>query len=192
MLVVTASDVWTSSKESLLEPPRFCTLALPIFWHNPSLHNPMKTPKNILIVITFFCALAGLPFSAPAACTPEQEHEVLELFKQWNASLLTGNAARVDSNYASDAVLIPTLSNQIRHTSAERIAYFKDDFLPKKPSGKIDKYYLRCLGDIAINSGLYTFTFGNGSKQQARYTFVYQKRDGKWLIIEHHSSKMPQ
>lgn len=153
----------------------------------------MKTPKNILIAASLFLALAASPLPASSDCSPEQEREILALFKQWNDSLEAGNAAKVDANYAPDAVLIPTLSNQIRTTSAERVAYFKDEFLPKTPSGKIDTSYLKCIGDIAINSGLYTFTFGDGSKAQARYTFVYQKqRDGKWLIIEHHSSKMPQ
>ncbi|MCT8368189.1 nuclear transport factor 2 family protein, partial [Xanthomonas citri] len=33
---------------------------------------------------------------------------------------------------------------------------------------------------------------GNKSSVQARYTFVYEKRDGKWLIINHHSSAMPE
>lgn len=154
----------------------------------------MKTQRNILIAAGLFLALAGSPpASASPACTPKQEAEILALFAQWDRSLATGDAAKVDANYARDAILIPTLSNQIRHTPAERIAYFRDEFLPKKPSGKIDKHYLKCIGDVGINSGLYTFTFGDGSKTQARYTFVYQKqRDGRWLIIEHHSSKMPK
>ena len=154
----------------------------------------MKTQRNILFATTLFFALAASPLAATlSACTPQQEAEILALFTQWNTSLETGNAAKVEANYARDAVLIPTLSNEIRHTPAERIAYFKEEFLPKKPSGKIDKHYLKCIGDIAINSGLYTFTFGDGTKARARYTFVYQKqRDGKWLIIEHHSSKMPK
>ena len=154
----------------------------------------MKTQRNILIAATVFLALAASPLAATSStCTPQQEADILALFAQWNRSLATGDAATVDANYARDAVLIPTLSNQVRHTPGERIAYFKEEFLPKKPSGKIDKHYLKCSGDIAINSGLYTFTFGDGTKASARYTFVYQKqRDGKWLIIEHHSSKMPK
>ncbi len=153
----------------------------------------MKTQRNIILAASLFFALAGsTPAFASAACTPQQEAEILELFAEWNRSLATGDAVKVDANYARDAVLIPTLSNEIRHTPAGRILYFKDEFLPKEPSGKIDKHYLKCSGDIAINSGLYTFTFGDGTKARARYTFVYQKRDGKWLIIEHHSSKMPK
>nr|WP_309546648.1 SgcJ/EcaC family oxidoreductase [Xanthomonas vasicola] len=42
----------------------------------------------------------------------------------------------------------------------------------------------------------YTFTLtdkdGRKSNVQARYTFVYEKRDGKWLIINHHNSAMPE
>ena len=152
----------------------------------------MKTPRNILLAASLFFALAGLPLLASAACTQKQESEILALFEQWDASLATGDAAKVDANYAQDAILIPTLSNEIRHTPAGRIAYFRERFLPKKPRGKIVKHYLRCIGDIAINSGLYAFTYNGGAPQPARYTFVYRKFGNRWLIIEHHSSAMPE
>ena len=156
----------------------------------------MKTHRNILIAVSLFFALAAPPpASSSSDCTEAEKTKILALFDEWNRSL-GGTAETVDANYAPDAILIPTLSKDIRDTSTGRIAYFKDEFLPKKPSGKIDKSYVRCFGDIAINSGLYTFTFRDGTTKetQARYTFVYQRQspDDKWLIIEHHSSKMPK
>jgi uncharacterized protein (TIGR02246 family) len=159
----------------------------------------MKTQRNISIVACLLFALSGCctnfdrtPASAPHAATTEQKSEILALFDQWNKSLATGSPTAVAANYAPDAILLPTVSNKVRATQAERIDYF-EHFLKKKPHGVIDKAYVRIYGDIAINSGIYTFTFGDGSKVQARYTFVYQKQsDGKWLIIEHHSSAMPE
>lgn len=48
--------------------------------------------------------------------------------------------------------------------------------------------------DVVANMGIYTFTMGaSGAKVQARFTYTYKKQaDGKWLIIEHHSSVMPE
>lgn len=117
--------------------------------------------------------------------------EVLALFDQWNASLATGDPQKVAANYAPDAVLIPTVSGKVRKTQDTRVDYFTY-FLKGKPRGKIDRATVRVFETIAINSGLYTFTFADGHKVSARYTFVYEKQpDGKWLIIEHHSSKLP-
>jgi hypothetical protein len=44
----------------------------------------------------------------------------------------------------------------------------------------------------ALDAGIYTFTFGNGNKVRARYTFTYVLQDGKWLISSQHSSEMPE
>lgn len=49
--------------------------------------------------------------------------------------------------------------------------------------------------NTAIDTGLYTFTFtaddGTQTFADARYTFVYEKVHGEWLIINHHSSLLP-
>jgi uncharacterized protein (TIGR02246 family) len=87
--------------------------------------------------------------------------------------------------------LLPTVSNKVRHNHEEIEDYFVH-FLAKIPSGKIDESNVRIFNDIAINSGVYTFTFADGSAVQARYTYVYKKDDGRWLIKEHHSSQMPE
>jgi len=49
--------------------------------------------------------------------------------------------------------------------------------------------------DHALVSGLYTFRVNEGGAPvviPARYSFVYEKDDGKWMIVEHHSSKVPE
>ncbi len=163
----------------------------------------MKSPKPILFAAALLLTLAGCssidrspvlspPASRATALPSSSKAEILALFDQWNKSLATGNPAAVAANYAPDAILIPTVSNKVRRTDAERIDYF-EHFLLKKPVGKLDQPNVRIFGDIALNSGLYTFTYQDGSKTRARYTFVYKKQsDGRWLIIEHHSSKLPE
>ena len=53
---------------------------------------------------------------------------------------------------------------------------------------------VQVLGDTAINTGYYTLTsHRNGTTAQlpARFTFVYQLRQGHWMIVAHHSSALP-
>ena len=117
-----------------------------------------------------------------------------ELFDRWNAALATGDPDAVTLLYADDAILLPTVSNQVRHTSAEIRAYFVD-FLRKRPRGTIDEANVRELGEIAVNSGVYSFTLaenGVDTVVPCRFTFVYRRRGDGWAIIEHHSSRMPE
>ena len=45
---------------------------------------------------------------------------------------------------------------------------------------------------VISNSGIYTFTFGiDGTKVQARFTYVYKKVGDEWKILSHHSSQLP-
>jgi hypothetical protein len=53
---------------------------------------------------------------------------------------------------------------------------------------------IRVYGNTAINTGYYTFSYvkdGQPRTIPARYSFVYVKQGGKWLIVDHHSSAMP-
>ena len=117
--------------------------------------------------------------------------DIQTLFEAWNNALQTGDPKNVVSLYETNAILLPTVSNQVRHNHAEIEDYFVH-FLAKEPQGKIDESNVRTFGDMAINSGIYTFTFKEGVTVQARFTFVYRWNGQRWMIVEHHSSAMPE
>ncbi len=117
--------------------------------------------------------------------------EILHLFHEWNGALQTGDASIVTALYDVEGILLPTVSNQVRYTHDEISDYF-ESFLARRPQGQIDHSNVRLLGNLAINSGTYTFTFNDGSEINARYTFVYRWSGERWMILEHHSSQMPE
>ena len=87
-----------------------------------------------------------------------QDREIAGLFDRWNSALQTGNPQSVVSLYAPNAVLQPTVSNQVRSTHAQIQDYF-EHFLAGKPVGQINYREIRHLGpDAAMDSGVYTFT----------------------------------
>lgn len=129
------------------------------------------------------------------APTDAREAQIASLFDTWNAALATGDADTVAKLYATDAVLEPTVSNQVRTTPAEIKDYFVK-FLKSKPQGTINYRQIRILGDdAALDTGVYTFDLvrdGKHQKVHARYTYVYRKDAGGWKILNHHSSAMPE
>lgn len=125
-------------------------------------------------------------------CHFPTEQEVAALFERWNRSLLSGDPAQVVANYAEDAILLPTVSNQPRLTQAERQDYF-EHFLADKPSGQIDLRRIETGCNSAVDAGLYTFTFARtGASVSGRYSYSYRWDGEQWLITSHHSSKMPE
>jgi len=123
--------------------------------------------------------------------------QIAGLFDTWNQALQTGDSEKVASLYAKDAVLLPTVSNKVRSNHAEIVDYF-DKFLQSKPVGKKVKTIVDILDkDSAIDTGIYEFTLtdkatGQKSVVEARYTYAYEKIDGKWKIVNHHASAMPE
>lgn len=120
----------------------------------------------------------------------EKEQEILSLFDDWDRALQTGEPSQVVKLYDENAVLLPTLSNQVRRSHPEIVDYFTQ-FLARKSHGTINETNIRIFGELAISSGVYTFLFDEVDEVQARFTFVYRWNGAKWLIVEHHSSRMP-
>ncbi|KAI8475222.1 MAG: hypothetical protein J3K34DRAFT_517475 [Monoraphidium minutum] len=131
----------------------------------------------------------------PVIGTDDDRAEVAGLFDRWNAALATGDPKAVAALYASDGVLLPTVSNKVRTTPEEIEDYFAA-FLQLQPQGVINESSVRILAEgTAIHSGVYTFDIvrdGTPQEVEARFSFTYKKIDGEWLIVDHHSSGMPE
>lgn len=117
----------------------------------------------------------------------EENPDLLRLFNDWNQALKSKIPERVADLYAPNAILVPTRSNDIRSTRGEIVQYFQK-FLVDEPSAELVRPFLGRYGDTPTNSGIYKFTFGDGSTALARYTFVYVWHVDRWLIATHHSS----
>jgi uncharacterized protein (TIGR02246 family) len=118
--------------------------------------------------------------------------EVRSLFSLWNNALATENPEVVADRYASNAILLPTVSDEPR-TTKEGITDYFINFLKNKPQGVILDGVTLSGPDWAEDAGVYEFTMGaDGSRVMARYSFVYVKEGGEWKIAHHHSSAMPE
>ena len=151
----------------------------------------------LLLTGTAAYASAGTATAHHGTASAEPtKKQILALFDRWNATLATGDADKVADLYAPDGVLLPTVSPKIRTTHAEIADYF-EHFLENKPVGRKDRSVVDILDrNTAVDAGLYTFTLTDpdtGVKREvkARYTYLYEKIGGKWLIVNHHSSVLP-
>lgn len=144
--------------------------------------------------------VAAVNTQVVAANPEESKTEVAATTQTWIDTVTSGKPTVVDdvvALYSPDAILWATVSEQKRDSAQELRDYF--EVFAKLPNLKAEGYkpVIRVYDNVAINSGYYTFTYdGEGGKKKvvpARYTFVYKKgNDGKWMIVEHHSSAIPK
>ncbi|HEY7650522.1 MAG TPA: SgcJ/EcaC family oxidoreductase [Methylomirabilota bacterium] len=136
----------------------------------------------------------ALLLAAPAASAGDKE-DVAAAAAEWTKLFVDDNPDAILALYAKDAVLWGTLSPTRRETPAALREYFVAAF-KALPGHKVTfgDQLIRVYGNTAINTGYYTFSYvkdGQPRTIPARYSFVYVKQGGKWLIVDHHSSAMP-
>ena len=147
-------------------------------------------------------ALAALLLSVAAGCavtTPPEtsaaRDAVAAATAKWAVVFVVDNPAEIVALYDDDAILWGTLSPTLAEGRQAIGWYFERAYkaLPGH-SVKFGQQKIRVYGDIAINSGFYTFSYlrdGETVSLPARYSFVYRKRGNDWLIVDHHSSALP-
>ena len=120
--------------------------------------------------------------------------EVAAATAAWRAAYDSRDPARITAMYDPDAALWGTTSKTVAPNPAAIAEYFKD--AGKRPNARVTfgEQHIRVYGDVGINTGYYTFSDVRDGKEisvPARFTMVFRNRDGKWLIVDHHSSRVP-
>ena len=135
-----------------------------------------------------------LPGMYPAAWADDRS-EVEAATARWIDAFNRKSTQDIVALYAADAVFFGTSSPVLRDKPALVQEYFKD--LPALGSAQIvlGEHRVQLLGTTAISTGFYSrvaMQDGKEVRNPARFTFVYQKRGAQWLIINHHSSALPE
>jgi uncharacterized protein (TIGR02246 family) len=136
------------------------------------------------------CTFNIVSDGAPAA----RDREISDATARWVEAYNSRDPVRIVAQYDGDAVLLGTTSTTLRATPAEVLEYFKDS--PKRPDARVSivEQHIRVGGELASNTGLYTFTDvrdGKPTANPARFTLVFARRGGQWIIASHHSSRVP-
>jgi uncharacterized protein (TIGR02246 family) len=141
----------------------------------------------LLVVLMSSCATYKESDQVIAARAKDQ---VAAATAAWAAAFNSRDTARITALYDLNAVLWGTTAKTLASTPVAVAEYFKD--VAKIPELRVDfaEQNIRVFGDLAINTGTYTFKYPKG-EVAARYTFVFRFHDGKWYVVEHHSSRVP-
>jgi len=142
----------------------------------------------LLIALTASCSTQ--PKESEATISARARDQVAAATAAWAAAFNSRDPSRITLLYDLNAVLWGTSAKTLATTPAAIGEYFKD--MPATPNLRValGEQHIRVFGDMAINTGNYTFSFPKG-EVAARYTLVFRFHDGKWWIVEHHSSRVP-
>jgi uncharacterized protein (TIGR02246 family) len=142
-------------------------------------------------------AMRATPTSVPALTTTDSaaKDQVVAATAAWVEAFNSRDAARISALYDAEAVLTDASESRPRVGAADIADYYKK--AAQRPTQRValGERNLRLLGDTAIDSGTLTYfemRDGNATTTPGRYSLTYQKRGGKWLIVDHQSSSAPR
>jgi len=146
--------------------------------------------KRLMYVFAALLLLLGM---VPAAWAGAKE-EVAAATQAWADAVNSKDLERILAVYDAEAVLWGTVSPTLRDSPAAIREYFTPGASRPHLKVALGEQRVRVYGNIAINTGYYTFSDirdGQPVTTPARFSFVYRQRDGRWLILDHHSSRVP-
>ena len=123
---------------------------------------------------------------------PSVEQELIKIEKDWGQAYLTKDIALLDRILADDWTTTNEEGNVT--TKANELADLKSGAYVET-SGVQDNVKVRLYGDAAVITGRSTVKAqykGKDASGQFQWTDTFIRRDGRWLCVASHISKIPQ
>lgn len=147
-----------------------------------------RTARVFALALVWFLPISG------AAQQPRADIEAV--IARWADAFATLDGSKSAALYASDAQLWGTLAVEKAVGQDAIRAYFDSGRQQSRSRWVVvGDHETRVYGTTAVSSGRYDFhnvqLDGTPTVRRARFSLTFVYRDGRWLIVDHHSSEVP-
>ena len=161
----------------------------------------MKLTYVVALIAFSFCAASPAiareqaPEFKSSGNRSSEKPDVLSALITWKTAIETGALDDIMKLYDKDALMISSFAQKPLTKRSQIEDYFKKVIANSGIKIEITDSHPLAFGNIAVNSGSYNLSYeqeGETISTPARFTFVYQLQGGRWVIVEQHSSRVPQ
>ncbi len=160
----------------------------------------MRARARLVHIGAVVAAVGSLACAVPSAANAAQDPSAPAITRAYNAWATAVADADCDGAdvavlYTPQAILLATFKDYVAGRPA--ITHYFDDLTCKENlTVTTQRITTERVGAMGYATGLYTFKYdtvdGTTIDVPARFTFVFERRNGQWLIVNHHSSMAPQ
>lgn len=151
----------------------------------------------LLMLLSSGCSTPKVVVSPPLRCDDPRSNCVNELMlalEDWKDAYNKRDPRRLQQLYAPGALITDDEYSAVPLDGAALPQFF--DQMAQRPTARMRWRIgnLQLFGDTAVRSGEYEFTEqvdGQLRERPARYSFAYQRIEGRWLIVLQHSTLRP-
>lgn len=160
--------------------------------------RPFAAATWLLLALVSGCTTAPrVLVSQPVRCDQPGSNcvnDLMQALEDWKAAYNSRDARRLQQLYAPGALITDDEYSAVP-LSGEALPVFFDQ-IAQRPTARMRWMVgnLQVFGETAVRSGEYEFTElvdGQTKTRPARYSFAYQRMDGRWLILLQHSTARP-
>ncbi|WP_371421881.1 SgcJ/EcaC family oxidoreductase [Tardiphaga sp.] len=146
--------------------------------------------KEILMQRLGLALVISLAIATVAAAGPADEANAV--IDQWSATYSANDREALVDLYAPDAILLGTTSPMISEGREAIKKYFQDLPGSGRKNSIVERRTIVLDQNSVVETGFYNFARAteNDTPRPSRFTMVVVKREGRWMILHHHSSPL--